>query len=461
MADKKEVKPAEKKLGDVLDKHPTVQNNARDLFRNQNGTTIVQERVPRGDLPQDEVIMPRNEFDLTEDDLKGLAEHAKKMIDPVLAKYDEDVALEDALSKAVWSKDGSKYQSRLSACTQKLVLDIMKGGKGSSKKASVRRTMREVAEELEKKGLIKEYDYALPQHWVDEFAGKLKKDNKENGYDIVIGSFIWAYDKTGSTGYPFPVTDEAETLLEKYYPNYYRAVQDAKKNAVSTPKAASIDSLVDAIPTSMADIEKANAPKKGNKPPKEAGMDKEMLRKEANDLAKKLDALKVLLGEEDEKEEAAVEDKDAGSKKGPGIPDATGPRAGTDKCPKSDKPEEASACGEVADSSVLASLDEIAELVEKEAREKQDLDLFRIAYQIDCVSDYLGGSKDASTLQQDPDEDFMRKAFHSGVNEHDADEPYMKEFNNDNTKETSRVVGNISVQHKNASTLPYSVKKDA
>jgi len=391
-ATKKEVKPAEKKVSDVLDMHPQVRNTARGLFRNENGTTIVQERVPRGDLPQDEVIMPRNEYDLTEDDLKGLAEHAKKIVDPILAKYDEDVANEDAVAKAVWSKDGGKYQSRLSAASQKLVLDLMKG-KGASKKAAVDTKMDQRPKETSP----------------DAKPPELPKDRP-----------MW--DWAGQTAKP------------------------GKK-----PKeSADIDSLVNAIPTSAADIAKTTSPKSA-KPPKEAGMDKEMLRKEADDLRKKLNALKVLLCE-DGKEEEEVDIKDA-AKAAPvaaqAAPAAKAPEAAAEQ-PR-----------EVADKTILASLDEIAEMVEKEARDKKDLDLFRIAYQIDRVSDYLGGAKEASTLQQDPDEDYMRKAFKSAVNEHDADEPYMKEFSNDNTKETTRVVGNVSVQHKQASELPYAVKKDS
>jgi len=361
---KKEVKPADKKVEGLMDKHPQVLNNARHLFRNENGTTVVQERVPRGDLPQEDVISPRNEFDLTDDDLQGIADSAKKSVDPILAKYDEDVALEDALSKTIWSKDSGKYQGRLSASTQSLILDVMKGG------------------------------------------AKPKKDSGKK--------------------------------TEK------KASDEPKSSDVKD--AAGIDALVNKIPTSMADIAPSTKSTKKN-PPKEAGMDKQILQKMADDLSKKLDAIKTLLcdGEEEESEDEKkpVEDKDAGSRKGSGK----------------DSPE----CPMKEETSIMASLDEIAELVEKEAYDKQDLDLFRIAYQIDCVSDYIGGTaKDAAALQTDPDEDFMRKAFKSGVNEHDADESFMKEFSNDNTKETSRVVGQVSVQHKAASEkLPYAVKKDA
>lgn len=458
MADKtskKEVKPADKKVGDLLEKHPVVQNTARGLFRNENGTTIVQERVPRGDLPQDEVIMPRNEWDLTEDDLKGLAEHAKKSIDPILAKYDEDVAHEDAVARAVSTKDGGKYQGRVSACTQKLILDSMKG---STKKTENKTEKKATEQEANIDSLVN----AIPTSMADVGSTPKKTTQSKPPKDAAdAGGELATAKKMREKGYKYVVqfTDGGKDAGE---PMYFKSSGEVGPFMRGQPTwkmkwTKDVDKYIAELESKDTSV--------SSKPPKEAGMDKEMLRREANDLCKKLNALKVLLSddkdekEDEEKNETPSEetnDKDAGSKKGPGIPDGTGPKAGTPECQKSDAvPEEA------CDKTVLASLDEIAGMVEKEARDKNDMDLFRIAYQIDCVSDYLSGAKDASTLQQDPDEDYMRKAFKSGVNEHDADENYMKEFNNDNTKETSRVVGNVSVQHKQASELPYRVKKDA
>lgn len=367
---KKEVKPAEKKLEGILEAHPDVRANARGYFRNENGKTIVQERVPRGDLPQDDVIMPRTEADLTDEDIQKIAKEAKSRIDPLLEKYDSDAAMQDAMMKAVWSMDDGMYQNRIGASTQTLILDVMKGGKGKSAKEA---------------------------------------------------------------------SDDAE--------------------------AADIDTLIESIPVTSGGA--GGGKPKGKAPqeaalPKEAMMDKETLRKEAASLSKKLDALKVLLDEEGDGDDVEACAKFAGSKKGPGVPDGTGPYGGTEECQMSKKKKESEEdegsddkdAGEVADTSVVGAIDEIAEMVEKESREKKDIDLFRIAYQLDCVSDYLSGEKDAAALQTDPDEDFMRKAFHAGAPEKDADEPYMKEYDTDLTTQVAGVVG------KTAASLPYAIKKD-
>lgn len=465
---KKEVKPADKKVGDILERHPDVENSARGLFRNENGRTIVQERAPRGDLPQDDVIMPRNEFDLTAEDLEKVAAKARGMIDPLIAKYDEETAMEDALSRAIWSVDGSKYQGRMSANTQALVLDLMhKGGKSKSKEASMYsealgKTKSQLADEFKAKGLFKEYDSALPQGWIDDLASKAGKGS----YDKILSSFVWAYDKGSMSGFPFPLTSEAADMLKRHMPTYYDYMPESAKSGMPgltgsepTKEAASIDSLLDAIPTSTADIKKTRT----EQPPrKEDGMKKEMLQKMAEDLSKKLDAIKVLLcdGEDEAKVEEDVSDKDAGSKKGPGIPDGTGPGRNSPECPMNKGDGEAEG-KEAEQDPVVASLDEIAELVEREAHEKQDIDLFRIAFQIDSVSDFLSGTKDASALQTDPDDKFIREAFKAGVKQRDSDEKFMDEFKNDNTEESRRVVGKVSVMEKKASELPYAVKRDA
>jgi len=409
----KVVKPADKKLGGILEQHPSVQNSARGLFHNQNGTTVIQERVPRGDLPQEDVIMPRNEFDLTSEDLEKIAAEAKKAMDPLLVKYDEDVAMEDALARVVWSTGDGKYQGRLSANTQTLVLDLMRKGKKDKKG------------EAEKKA-----------------------------------------------------SEETDAVVE----------------------AASIDSLLDAIPTSFKDIEDGGDKKKKTETPEEAGMDKKALQKMAAELSEKLAAVNVLLGEGGE---AQVEDKEAAASNDATKKFEVG-RAGAHEFEPYDKVTGADAAVEAyrrmvsgsdpvsspeqiqivevgpkrevrfdlmgkveikkeasVEDPVIASLDEIAGLVEKEAHEKDDFDLFRIAYQIDAVSDYLAGAKDASALQTDPDDKFIREAFKAGVKQRDSDEKFMDEFKTDNSMESRRVVGKISVMDKKASALPYAVKKDA
>jgi hypothetical protein len=109
----------------LLMKHPELANNARGLFRNENGKTIVEETVPRGDLSKENLIYPRCQGDLEEDDLRGLAVYASTLIDKTLAGYDEKVAQEDALTKAIWNKDGGKYANRVNQSTFQLIMDQM------------------------------------------------------------------------------------------------------------------------------------------------------------------------------------------------------------------------------------------------------------------------------------------------------------------------------------------------
>lgn len=125
------VKPGKKdkelrdKAKALILKHPEVMHNARNLFHNENGKTIIEEKVPRGDEGIESSIMPRNQGDLRESDLKAIIKEAKGLIDDVLKGYDDRVAAEDALSRAIASMDGGKYAGKLNASTYNVLLDSM------------------------------------------------------------------------------------------------------------------------------------------------------------------------------------------------------------------------------------------------------------------------------------------------------------------------------------------------
>jgi len=133
--EKKKTKPAEKKMVlNILTKHPEVYNNARHLFRNENGRTIVEDRVPRGDPERGTVGNPHSQGDLTEADLRDLAKYATEIIDEGIHRYDEKVASEDALHRAINEKDGGKYAGKISAPTYALILSNMGKKKAETKK---------------------------------------------------------------------------------------------------------------------------------------------------------------------------------------------------------------------------------------------------------------------------------------------------------------------------------------
>lgn len=171
MSDKKpslKVSPAEEKIGpeedkidirtvrfpggladkakSLLMKHPEIMNNARSCFRNENGKTIVEEVVPRGDLSQDNVIFPRNQEDITDQDLKAIIVFASSIVDDALLRYNKQAAYEDALHKAIWSKDGGRYAGKINASTYSVLLEDML--KGKSKKASDESSKEAAAKKL-------------------------------------------------------------------------------------------------------------------------------------------------------------------------------------------------------------------------------------------------------------------------------------------------------------------------
>ncbi len=138
------VKPSDKAKDDSNDEkskakllvmmHPEIINNARKYFHNENGKTIIEEVVPRGDKSVEEVIMPRTQGDLIDEDFRELAVYASSLVDDTLLKYDQKVAYEDALTRAIGEKDSGRYAGKVNASTFNLILAQM--GKNKSKKAS-------------------------------------------------------------------------------------------------------------------------------------------------------------------------------------------------------------------------------------------------------------------------------------------------------------------------------------
>lgn len=122
------VKPGEKesdqeKARGFLKDHPEILYSARHLFHNKNGQTVIEAKVPRGDLSTEAAVMPRTQYDLNDSDFQAISKHAKKIVDASLKAYDERVAMEDALTRAIATLDDGKYASKVNANTYTLLLD--------------------------------------------------------------------------------------------------------------------------------------------------------------------------------------------------------------------------------------------------------------------------------------------------------------------------------------------------
>jgi len=138
-ADKKPASGEKDKLKKVKDQakmiimnHPEILYDAKNLFNHENGKTIIEEIVPRGDIKIEDQIYPRNNYDLKEEDIRGLAVYASMIVNDDLMKYDQRTAYEDALTMAIGWKDDGKYAGKVNANTYLLILDNI----GKIKKAS-------------------------------------------------------------------------------------------------------------------------------------------------------------------------------------------------------------------------------------------------------------------------------------------------------------------------------------
>lgn len=261
-------------------------------------------------------------------------------------------------------------------------------------------------------------------------------------------------------------------ILSKYDPNV--ANEDALTMAIQYKDSGKYANKVDA-PTYaliLGNMKKIKNASDNNNVKKvsleEEKMDKEALQKELANLEIKKAAIEVLLNDGDTSKEAA------GNKETVKCPYGCGSKVlkQTGYCPtckkkikmaseevkeeaKVEVPEEEVKKEAVTAESVLESLDKLAGDLEAQ----DDIELKKIAYQLDLVADVIEGRKEAKVLESDPDESYMKEYFKAGVREKDSDEPYMNEFNNDNTTEVGRVVGKVSVGEKKASEkLPYEKK---
>jgi len=192
-------------------------------------------------------------------------------------------------------------------------------------------------------------------------------------------------------------------------------------------------------------------------------MDKEAIKKELEATKKKLAALEVLAGEESEEDQSSsteeVTEKNAAETfKCPTCDTNVLKKTGyCVKCKKKvgDKPEKKEASEKTAAQRVVEALDEIAGLLESQ----NDPELVKLAFEIDKVSDMLEGNKEASVLEGDKDEPYMKAHFKAGAPETDKDEPYMKEFNTDTSTELKDKTEKKQLG-KDASELPYQIIKE-
>jgi hypothetical protein len=375
------VSPGEKdKKGDekarakqLLSKHPEIMYNARNLFRNENGTTIVEESVPRGDPKKEDVIMPRTQGDLTDTDLREMAVFASSLVDDTLRQYDQKVAYEDALQRAIGSKDGGKYAGKVNASTFSLIMDTMgKKAKKASEESS--EPIQEITKEarMDKGMILAELEATrIKMAALEALAGDegMDKEAKEKPTCKKCGEKHWPFMGCGKKEKSEDKEDKKDDKSEK------GADKDDKKGADKEAKE---------MPT-CAKCSKKHWPFQG--------------------CGKKEDK------KDDKKEKTAMEN-------------------------------------------IVESLDEIAGTLEAQ----KDYELFKIAYQIDQVSDVLMGKKEAATLESDTDEKYMKEFFKAGMREGDSDEKsYMAAFNTDTTTELKdkypKGLG------KDASAMPYQVKK--
>jgi hypothetical protein len=164
----------------ILSKHPEAANNGRGYF-NFETNRIPQEVVHHN---ENNYVHP-NPYELTAEDLMGLAAYAVGLVDSRIYDYDKDAAIEDALLLATRSKDNGKFDGKISFNTGVVVKEIMSDLLGGSpKKAS------EESDDTEEKEAAKGREHAkvfnVPGPKVQIKKDQIKKQPGSSGRKIVI-----------------------------------------------------------------------------------------------------------------------------------------------------------------------------------------------------------------------------------------------------------------------------------
>ena len=379
--EKKKVKPSQNKMvQNILLKHPEVINNARHLFRNENGRTIVEDRVPRGDAERGSVGDPFCQGDLTDADLRDLAKYATEIVDEGILRYDEKTAYEDALHRAIGTKDGGKYAGKVGAVTYGLILSSM----GKKKAAPVEKKANEISNIEEKTQSI-------------DSSNDPKEDPMSNLGELAkIAEFIAKQGPDQMVILRAMVKEAAD----QNDPKRWQKTMDAI--GIKAPKSKSASEEDETPGQEEAMSAKHDEDKPGHKDTKEE---------------KKIE--EKAMGKGHDEDEPGHEEKETAKEK------AKEEKAVAEAEKKEDKD---------ASSPLVDELDKIAEELEQSG----DYELFKVAYQLDQVSDVLQGKKTATALESEPDEKYMKDAFNSRIRQKEKDEGYMESFATDKTQEVSK-----------------------
>lgn len=96
-------------IRNFVERFPEVQNNAYKYFNYDN--RVINERVNR----HDQKPLYKNPDDFSNVDYNELVVYAKTLINPILLKYSQKVACEDALHHAIWSYKKGTFSSKVNA----------------------------------------------------------------------------------------------------------------------------------------------------------------------------------------------------------------------------------------------------------------------------------------------------------------------------------------------------------
>jgi hypothetical protein len=431
-----------------INRFPETLNNAYRYFNYDR--RVYEERVPRGDVAS----QYKGPDEFSDVDYNGLVGHAKTLVNPILLKYSQKVAYEDALHQAIKSYGNGVFDNKVNAGRYAVLLQSMMGAVEPACPC-----MSQEPNKYSKKKEDSDEGVVLKPSQVKNLGLKPKAIPTKERARLRKGPTI--YKEKGKIH-----VKAADGKPNEYLTEFLNMV-----NSLPTKDMDLVRKLVGRWSQSKALIKEFLS-----SCVKDSGLDKDYVKQVSEDVKKAVEQLNKLediyktVNDFDMDEikthieplqelinkasqgatEPEGEDLPPPEEAAPAEEPAPEESSPVDEIP----PEETENAPTEKESAMLKNAKEFTERLDKIAEEVEQISP-EAALQIDMISDVIEGKREASTLKFDADEArFMKNRFNFDVRKREADEPYMDEYKASDFEQVSRIRKSPEPIKKSAS-LPY------
>ena len=424
---------APKVVQGYINKFPETGNNAYKYFNYDR--RVYEERVPRGDV----VSQYKGPDDFSDIDYDGLVKYAQTILNPILKKYSQKVACEDALHQAIRSYNNGMFDNKVNAGRYNVLLQAMLNPAPVAPicqcQTECRMSSKKKTEEPKSKVLSPATVKTL---------GLKTEDIPLKGQEKFKGPRIYRHrgriHVKASDGTPNEyLTDFLNMINELPTKDMDLVRKIVGRWELSKPLIKDfLSGCIDDCGMEKEYVEKVSEDVKEavNLLNKLEGLYKTVKDFDMEEIKTKMEPLLDLISKVETKDQAPSEE----------TPTEVVPETTVEKMAVHIPSEK--------EKVMLKNAQEYTERLDKIADEIQSI-CPEAALQLDIISDVIEGKRDASSLKFDADEArYMQDRFNSNPQKRDADEPYMDDFKKSNFEQVKRI-RETPEPIKTSESLPY------